>query len=69
MSTDQAPAGPPSPRTCGRCRGTFPGDPEVPQGLETGWWSCPECRGHLFGPGGQPAPWRGSRAHGIVGAR
>lgn len=30
-------AGPAAPRICGRCRETFVGDPDLPQGLETGW--------------------------------
>jgi hypothetical protein len=60
MSTtaDTTVAGPPPPMTCGRCRGTFPGDGDAHQGLETGWWACASCRGHLFGPGAQPADWR-----------
>ena len=51
-------AGPPMPRTCGRCRAAFPGDPSLSLGLEAGWWACDPCRGTLFGPGGQPADWR-----------
>lgn len=51
-------AGPAAPRTCGRCRLAFAGDGDLAQGLETGWWACDACRGHLFGAGGQPADWR-----------
>jgi hypothetical protein len=48
-STDaSAQAGPPAPRTCGRCRRAFSGDPDLPQGLDTGWWACPACRRQLF---------------------
>ena len=55
-------AGPPAPRTCGRCRVEFPGDDALALGRETGWWACDACRGSLFGPGGQPADWRAGRA-------
>ena len=55
-------SGPPAPRTCGRCRGVFPGVLDVAFGQETGWWACGPCRGRLFGPGGQPADWRAAAA-------
>jgi hypothetical protein len=61
--------GPPIPRTCGRCRGEFPGDGDAPQGLDTGWWACPTCRDRLFGSGGEPAPWRAERLGPIGGPR
>jgi hypothetical protein len=47
------PSGPPRPRTCGRCRGSFAGDATlVDIGLQE-WWACPVCRESLLpGMGG-----------------
>ncbi|MHB1137968.1 MAG: hypothetical protein ACYC2O_03360 [Microthrixaceae bacterium] len=45
------PIGPPDPRVCSRCRKVFAGDPLLPLGLDTGWWTCPVCHEHLHGAG------------------
>ena len=41
--------GPPDPRVCARCRKVFGGDPELPLGLDTGWWTCAACHEFLHG--------------------
>jgi hypothetical protein len=46
----------PPARQCGRCRGTFPGDPTLPRGVELGWWACPPCHALLLGPGAMAKP-------------
>ena len=56
-STDgQGPLGPPDPLQCGRCRATFPGDPDLTLGIDPGWWACEPCRETLLGSGA----WSGS---------
>lgn len=50
--------GPPTPQVCGRCRGTFAGDATLPDGLDTGWWSCPPCQELLLGAGAMAMPAR-----------
>ena len=42
-------SGPPSPRQCGRCRATFPGDQLLDATDEPVWWACPACRVVMFG--------------------
>ena len=37
-------------RTCGRCRGTFAGDPDAHPTAQGGWWVCATCREALMGP-------------------
>lgn len=36
-------------RRCGRCRGTFPGDPTLHPTAQPEWWICPPCREALLG--------------------
>ena len=39
-------------RQCGRCRGHFPGDPDL--FFQTDWALCPDCEEILMGgPGGK----------------
>jgi hypothetical protein len=46
------PSGPPGPRTCGRCRAEFPGDPTLVGNGMQDWWACDPCRARLFPPAG-----------------
>jgi hypothetical protein len=39
------------PRRCGRCRGTFAGDPTLDSSAEPEWWLCPPCHEALLGSG------------------
>jgi hypothetical protein len=56
----------PAPRQCGRCRGTFPGDPTLPRGLDLGWWACPPCHEYLIGSGATAVPtWRSTVTTGV----
>jgi hypothetical protein len=57
----------PAPRQCGRCRGTFPGDPTLPRGVQLGWWACPPCYELLLGPGAMAKS--GSAAKAATGVR
>jgi len=41
-------------RLCGRCRLTFPGDPDLFPGAIPDWWLCPTCR--LILRGDKPGP-------------
>lgn len=54
--------GPPEPRLCGRCRGSFAGDEALPMGLDTGWWACPPCAELLLGRGALAKPTWPARA-------
>ena len=38
-----------SKRTCGRCQGSFDGDPDLEPLAIPEWWACATCRGVLFG--------------------
>ncbi len=41
-------------RQCGRCRQSFPGDPDLHRVALPEWWLCPPCREALLGkPGPQ----------------
>jgi hypothetical protein len=36
-----------APRTCGRCRGLFEGDPTLHAAAIAEWWACDACRASL----------------------
>jgi len=40
---------PPTPRQCGRCRLSFPGDPALDAATGPKWWLCEPCRLAFFG--------------------
>ena len=43
-----APLDPPlAPRTCGRCRQLFTGDPTLHPAAIAEWWACDDCRARL----------------------
>jgi hypothetical protein len=41
------PPEPLAPRTCGRCRALFPGDPTLHPAAIAEWWACDDCRAEM----------------------